>query len=131
MTLARPVKRSLFDIYDPNGIKWIFQLRVGLSPLKSHKKSHNFKDTPDDICHCALSAETSHHYLLHCPNFINHRNDLFLALNPIMIANNIHLRDEQSLVHLLLYGHEKLKLHENKYILNATINFIKETARLF
>ena len=97
------MKRSLYDIHDPNGIKWIFQLRVGLSALKSHKKSHNFQDTPDDTCHCTLSAETSHHYLLHCPNFINHRNDLVQAINPVMFANNIHFRDDQSLVHLLFF----------------------------
>ena len=34
----RPVKKSIFNIYEPKCIKWIFQLRVGLSPLKSHKK---------------------------------------------------------------------------------------------
>ena len=30
----RPAKKSLFDIHEPNRIKWIFQLRVGLSALK-------------------------------------------------------------------------------------------------
>ena len=38
LKLYRPPKKSLFNIYD-NGIKWIFQLRVGLSPLRSHKKA--------------------------------------------------------------------------------------------
>ena len=46
LNIIRPVKKGLFNIRDPNGIKWIFQLRVGLSSsLKSHKKSHGFKDT--------------------------------------------------------------------------------------
>ena len=36
LKLYRPVKKSIFNVHD-NGIKWIFQLRVGLSPLKSHK----------------------------------------------------------------------------------------------
>ena len=74
-------------------------------------------------------AETSHHYLLHCPDFTNHRNVLFQVLNPVMFANNMRFLDDQSLVHLLLYGHEKLKLHENRNILKATINFIKGTLR--
>ena len=38
MEVYRPKKKEIFNIYD-SGIKWIFQLRVGLSPLKSHKKS--------------------------------------------------------------------------------------------
>ena len=129
LKIYRPVKKSLFNIHDPNGIKWIFQLRVGLSPLKSHKNAHNFQDTPDDTCRCSLSAETSQHYFLHCPDFIYHRQILFQILNPIMFVNNMHFLDDMNLVQLLLYGHEKLKRHENHSILNATINFIKTTSR--
>ena len=129
LKIYRPVKKSLFNIHDPNGIKRIFQLRVGLSPLKSHKNSHNFQDTPDDTCRCTLSAETSQHYFLHCPDFIYHRQILFQILNPIMFVNNMHFLDDTNLVQLLLYGHEKLKRHENQSILTATINFIKTTSR--
>ena len=39
LKLYRPPKKSLFNIYDV-GIKWIFPLRVGLSPLRSHKSEH-------------------------------------------------------------------------------------------
>ena len=129
LNIYRPKKKSIFNIHDPNGIKWIFQLRVGLSPLKSHKKSHKFHDTPANTCCCTLSAETSLHYLLHCPNFINHRHDLFQVLNPIIFANNIRFIDDNSLVYLLLYGHEKFQFHENQTILKATINFIKKSSR--
>ena len=41
----------------------------------------------------------------------------------------MHFLDDMNLVQLLLYGHEKLKRHENHSILNATINFIKTTSR--
>ena len=117
LKLYRPVKKSLFNIHD-NGIKWIFQLRVGLSPLKSHKKAHHFQDTPDETCCCLQNtAETSCHYLLHCPNFVSHRNELFQTLTPILQINNIHFIDDNSLVHLLLYGNERLKFEENQSIL--------------
>ena len=43
LKLIRPAKKSLFDINSSNGIRWIFQLRVGLSPLKNHKKLHCFR----------------------------------------------------------------------------------------
>ena len=38
LKLYRPVKRGIFGVHD-NGIKWMFQLPVGLSPLKSQKIS--------------------------------------------------------------------------------------------
>ena len=129
LKIYRPVKKSLFNIHDPTGIKWIFQLRVGLSPLKSHKMNHNFQDTPNELCPCSTSAETSTHFLLHCPNFIDQRRELFQTLNPIMLANNLPFLDDKIFVHLLLYGHDKLKLHENHSVLKATIMFIRKTSR--
>ena len=102
---------------------------MGLSPLKSHTKNHNFQDTPDDTCQCTVNAETSHHFLIHCPNFIEHRRKLFETLNPIMLENNLRFIDDKNLVHLLLYGHEKFKPHENQSILKATVNFIQKTSR--
>jgi len=128
LKLYRPAKKSLFDIYDYD-IKWIFQLRVGLSPLKSHKKKHNFEDTPNDTCQCKLNAETSHHFFLHCPAYINQRHELFQILNPILLANNLRFVDDKAIVNLLLYGYETFKLNENHKILKATINFIRKSSR--
>ena len=63
--LYRPVKKSIFNVHD--GIKWIFQLRVELSPLKSHKKSHKFAGYEEPlfaICSCSMGiAETTIHFL--------------------------------------------------------------------
>ena len=41
LALVRPPKR-IFNIHDPIGMKWPFQLRVGLSPLYAHKLNHEF-----------------------------------------------------------------------------------------
>ena len=123
LKIYRPEKKSLFDIHDPNCIKWIFQLRVGLSPLKSHKKHHNFRDTPDDTCHCSANAETSQHFLLHFSNFIEQRKDLFEILNAITLAHNLPF--DKNLVHFLLYSHEKSNFMKTK----ATISFIRKTTR--
>ena len=49
--------KSVFNIHDPKGIKYLFQLRMNLSPLRSHKKHHNFADTPSDICACNQGIE--------------------------------------------------------------------------
>ena len=45
MKSIQPKKRSVFNVHDENGIKYIFQLRVGLSSLRAHKRNHKFKDT--------------------------------------------------------------------------------------
>ena len=37
LSFFRPQKRSIFDIHDPKGIRYMFQLRLGLSPLMSRK----------------------------------------------------------------------------------------------
>ena len=52
LSLIRPKKKCIFGIHNPLGLRYIFQLRVGLSPLRYHKNRHNFIDTPSDICLC-------------------------------------------------------------------------------
>ena len=131
LKLYRPVKKSIFNINDI-GIKWIFQLRVGLSPLKSHKKSHNFLGYEEDLsdtCNCLTGLETTCHFVLHCPNFIVHRNLLLGTVNPILQSNDLPRQGDQSFLHLLLYGDEKLNDEDNRNILKATINFIRHTTR--
>ena len=44
----RHVTQTTYDIHQPEGLKFIFQLRVGLSDLRYHKRRHNFIDTPSD-----------------------------------------------------------------------------------
>ena len=42
LNLIRLESKTVFGIHDPIGLKRLFQLRVQLSPLKSHKRRHNF-----------------------------------------------------------------------------------------
>ena len=125
----KPTKRSIFNIHDESGIRYIFQLRVGLSPLRAHKKKHNFKDTPNDRCLCGNGIETTEHYLLNCPLYQTQRETLFSAVNPI-ISLASPLNQNNDLTGMLLYGNEKLNPSQNKLILMATINFVKSTERL-
>ena len=39
LALVRPPPKRIFDIHDPIGLKWLFQLRVGFSSLYAHKKN--------------------------------------------------------------------------------------------
>ena len=45
-TFFRPKNNNIFGIRDPSGLRYLFQLRLSLSSLRSHKFRHNFADTP-------------------------------------------------------------------------------------
>ena len=67
LSLIRPKKKCIFGIHDPLGLRYIFQLRVGLSSLRCHKNRHNFIDTPSDICLCNQGIGDTNHFLFLCP----------------------------------------------------------------
>ena len=73
--LIRPKPKSTFGIHDPIGLKYLFQLRVGLSPLKCRKSRHNFADTPNDWCDCHCAPEDIAHFLFVCERFSLPRAD--------------------------------------------------------
>ena len=128
--IIKPMPRSIFKIHNPNGVRFLYQLRVGLSSLREHKKRHKFLDTPSDICHCGTGVETTEHFLLKCPLFAGPRMDLPSTINPKI---NSKFQNEQlidsDLVQIILYGNEKFNPSENNSILCATIDYITSTDR--
>ena len=62
LALIRHPPKSIFGIHDPRGIKWLFQLRVGHSPLYDHKMKHNFSDSPSDKCDVCKRSENIEHF---------------------------------------------------------------------
>ena len=67
ISLIRPESKSFFNIHDPTGLRYLFQLRR--SPLKGHKHCHNFTDTPSGTCQCNKGIEDTSHFLLSCPSY--------------------------------------------------------------
>ena len=65
LKLIRPEEKNVFNIHDPKDMKRLFHLRVGSSPLRDHKKRHNFKDVLSDICPREMSIETTEHFLIY------------------------------------------------------------------
>ena len=127
VNLIRPKPRSIFGISDSMGIKFIFQLRLGLSPLKFHKRKHNFLDTPDDSCDCRSACEDTAHFLFTCDIHNVARLSLRTAVMDILLPNKLqHLISNTD---LYLYGHSSLSFIENKNIVLSTISFIKESSR--
>ena len=71
----RPEGKPVYDIHDPTGLRYLFQLRLGLSPFCSHKKRYGFEDTPSD--QCPLGIEDTRHFLLSCPFYTTKRVAMF------------------------------------------------------
>ena len=80
LSLIRPKIKSTFGIHDALGLRYLFQLRVNLSPLRSHKRRHNFSDTPFATCECNLGVEDNRHFLFECP---------FYAIQRVILAVNV------------------------------------------
>ena len=127
LSLFRPKIKSIFGVHDPIGIRYLFQLRVSLSPLRSHKNCHNFIDTPSDICHCNEGVEDTNHFLFSCPSYVSQRATLVFSVNEILLKNNLNHIEINS--QLYLYGHDTINYADNRKILIETLKYIKDTLR--
>ena len=119
--------RSTFGVHNPFLLRHIFQLRVGLSHLRHHKNRHNFADTPSNICLCNNGVEDTRHFLLFCPFYISQRVILTNCVNEILRMNNLTFTG--NFADLYLYGHPSLNHSENRKILIASVEYIKNTNR--
>ena len=117
---------SIFGIHDPISLRHLFQIRVGLSKLREHKKCHNFADTPSDLCLCKSGIENTDHFLLQCTFYNSLRAKLRTNVLSILSRNELNF-DLSS--NLLLYGHESLSDEDNRDILLSTLVFILESNR--
>ena len=63
LSLIRQKIKSTFGIHNALGLRYLFQLRINSSPLRSHKWRHNFSDTPSETCECNLGIEYNRHFL--------------------------------------------------------------------
>ena len=72
LAFIRPSANSTFHCLNPNGLKLITRLTLGLSHLCFHKFKSSFQDTLNTICNCG-TVEATIHYLFLCPNFSNER----------------------------------------------------------
>ena len=93
---------------------FLFQLRTGLSPLRSHKYHHNFRDTPTDICICQQGPEDNNHFLFECLLFAGHKAPL--AADIINIPLRYNLVELINDVEFYLYGDPRLHFIDNRNI---------------
>ena len=128
ISLIRAEPKDVFNVFRPRVLRYLFQLRVGLSRLRHHKKSHNFIDTPSNLCLCKTGIEDTRHYLLACPFYATHRNVLFSTVENIIREKD--LNELMNSTDLFLYGNSSLSVPENQSIISATLTFIENSNRL-
>ena len=127
LSRIRPIQKNIFGIHDPVGLRYLFQLRVGLSPLRHHKKLHNFADTPSEICPCNHGVEDTKHFLFCCPLYGPMRATLAACVIPILQKYDIITLSNKPDIYL--YGHHSINNTDSKIILNGSIKYFKETKR--
>ena len=111
ISTVRPLKNSIYGVYDIVGITRLTKLQIEFSPLNGHRFRHNF-DCLSPICACGCAIEDNQHFLLHCI--------------PGLDITNL---DSNVLCNLLLFGSSQLNIVANRIILEATIAFIDKTNR--
>ena len=67
LNFIRPSEKSIFNIYDPQGSKLLNKLTLGFSHLRDHKLRHDFADTVNRSCSCALETESTDHFFSRLP----------------------------------------------------------------
>ena len=129
LKLIRPQPKSFYNIHDPIGLHYIFQLRTGLSPLRCHKFRHNFQDTPDENCICNHGFEDISHFLFTCLNFTIHRASR--AVDITNILGKYNLLNLANNAEFYLYGHRDLSSEDNKKVLSRTYQIHKKQRKIY
>ena len=125
LNFIRPAEKSVFNIFDAQGSKLLNRLWLGFSHLREHKFRHNFADTVNTLCSCALETESKDHFFLRCQSYVSFCTALMNELSSIN-SGIISLRPS-ALLEVILYGDKMLSDNSNQQILTATINYIKKT----
>ena len=127
LAFIRPVQRSVYSVFNPQGLKFLTQLRLGQSHLNEHRFTHNFKDCINPLCSCSLEVENTIHFFLHCQHYSIFRMGLMNKVN--QIDENFSYLSDDNKVSLLLYGDSRFDDNKNNFILSASITHILETER--
>ena len=127
LSFIRPVQNSIHNIVDQKGIKLLTCLRLDFSHLNEHRFRHNFENCLNPLCSCSLEIENTVHYLLHCHHFSTFRIDLMNSVKSVY--NNFESLSDNAKKDVLLYGDPFLDQNKNKFILEATIDYIKISER--
>ena len=117
------VQNSIYNIFDPKGLKFLTRLRLGLSHLNAHRFRHNFQDYLNPLRSCSLETEDTSHYLLHCHHFSNHRAHLMNSVKSV--CDNFESMSDNVKKNVLLYGDSRFDEVKKKIYLRRNYNLYK------
>ena len=129
LAIIWPNLKSVFGIYDPEGISILIQLLVGLITLNYHKFKHNFRDTLNPLCPINDGIENTEHYFLLCQAYCTSRRDLFTCVINVSYLYGFCNLSNEELLQIILYGQDKLPYDSNAEILAVTIKYIHDSKR--
>ena len=108
-------------------MKLITRLRLGLSHWREHEFKHSVQGKINPLCNCGQDIESSTHFFLHCPFFINERRTLLSSVRSL----NSKLLDctDYDVTQTLLFGNTSQTSSNSFKIINASINYILTSKR--
>ena len=109
LRFIRPLPNKVSSSRNPQGLKLLTRLRLGLSHLSYHKFKHNFLDTVNPLC--SSDIETTLHFFLYYPNFMECRNTPLRNISEInselITSNNL------ALIETFLFGDNLFIQYDN------------------
>ena len=127
LSFIRPNQSNICNIFEQIDLKLLTLLHLGLCHLNEHKFRHNFQQCLNPLCSFSLENEDTTHYLLHCQHFSNHRYDLMNSVKSSI--SNFESLTGNNRIDILLYDDSALTKTKKKIILEATINYLKNSKR--
>ena len=101
------------------------KLRLGMSPLNAHQ--HRITKCPSPHCACGFHSEDTSHFTLHCPQFQQHRIQLFANVSKILQCDFTVL-DPITKLDILLHGKD-LSASDGPKIADEYQAFVVKTGR--
>ena len=108
----RSVPHSVYNICNPNGLKLLTGLRLGLSHLNEHRFNHNFEGSINPSCTCSLEVERTSYFFLYCHHYNSVKDITFNKLSEVDV--NLPNASDENLVNILLYGSSVFSCSQNR-----------------
>ena len=83
LVFIRPVQRSVYNVFNPQSLKFLTRLHLGLSHLNERRFRRNFKDCINPLCSWCSKVESTLYFFLHCLHYSTFRMYLTDKVNQI------------------------------------------------
>ena len=121
-------ENKLYDMATNNHARYLAQMRMGLSGLRSHLMQ--IKVIESAMCEkCHSEVEDCCHFLLRCDEYITQRRELFRDIVMITEPTYWTTRSEENITKILLYSSDDFPYEIAFKIQNFVITYIESTER--